>query len=293
MWRFFGAVTTELLPHLPGQLVRGRPATPARLTLPEATPPSVSGSPAPTTSACTARPGRRRSWRGSPTAGCPEPPTASSSSTLPRPRREAAGRASRRHPLPGPALPEPGPGRLFVGEPGAADPVPIYGAGRGPSPRPLPLCRGGRPRSTPARRWPSKVRPTPCTAQPARCAAIDHRHVAVREYLRAHPAAPAPPTGGHPRATADQAGAARSDPVGGCTPTWRTRREHTDQAPHGSSIATKEYRRFVTGRRRAPRESYMVLCFGPAQESASSCPPAPPLGQRRVGCWSSGPRSDA
>ena len=34
--RFFGTITTELLPHLPGQLVRGRPVTPARLTLPEA-----------------------------------------------------------------------------------------------------------------------------------------------------------------------------------------------------------------------------------------------------------------
>jgi len=34
--RFFGTVTTELLPQLPGQLVRGRPVSPARLTLPEA-----------------------------------------------------------------------------------------------------------------------------------------------------------------------------------------------------------------------------------------------------------------
>lgn len=45
------------------------------------TPPSARGSPAPTTSAPTARPGRRRSRHGSPTAGCPAPRTASSSST--------------------------------------------------------------------------------------------------------------------------------------------------------------------------------------------------------------------
>ncbi len=34
--RFFGTLTTELLPQLPGQLVRGHPAPTARLTLPEA-----------------------------------------------------------------------------------------------------------------------------------------------------------------------------------------------------------------------------------------------------------------
>ncbi len=34
--RFFGTVTTELLPQLPGQLVRSRPVSPARLTLTEA-----------------------------------------------------------------------------------------------------------------------------------------------------------------------------------------------------------------------------------------------------------------
>jgi len=34
--RFFGTVTTELLTQLPGQLVRGQPVSPARLTLPQA-----------------------------------------------------------------------------------------------------------------------------------------------------------------------------------------------------------------------------------------------------------------
>jgi len=34
--RFFGSITTELLPQLPGQLVHGHPVSPARLTLPEA-----------------------------------------------------------------------------------------------------------------------------------------------------------------------------------------------------------------------------------------------------------------
>jgi len=76
--RFFGTVTTEL-PQLPGQLVRGRPVSPARLTLPEADAALGSGPPAPTTSASTARPARRRSRPGSPTAGCPAPRTASSS----------------------------------------------------------------------------------------------------------------------------------------------------------------------------------------------------------------------
>ena len=38
MERLFGALNTELLPELPGYLVRGKPATPPRLSLPELDP---------------------------------------------------------------------------------------------------------------------------------------------------------------------------------------------------------------------------------------------------------------
>jgi len=79
--RFFGTVTTELLPDLPGQLVHGQPASPPRLALPQLDAAIRQWIIGTYHQRMHRRPGSRRSRLGSPTAGCPAPLTASSSST--------------------------------------------------------------------------------------------------------------------------------------------------------------------------------------------------------------------
>jgi len=69
--RFFGSLTTELLPELAGHLVRGQPASPPRLTLAElnaALAHWLTATYPPT--APTARPGWHPSKPGWPMAGC-------------------------------------------------------------------------------------------------------------------------------------------------------------------------------------------------------------------------------
>lgn len=65
----------------PGTSSTGNLRARRRSHCPNSTPPSVGGSPPSTTSDRTAKPGSRPSRRGSATAGCPAPPTASKTST--------------------------------------------------------------------------------------------------------------------------------------------------------------------------------------------------------------------
>jgi len=127
-------------PSCPGQLVRGRPVSPARLTLPEADAALgrwITGSYHQRIHGETGQ-APQQAWvadgwlpriLGQPRAARPAA----------RPGRQAAGRAPRRHPLTRPALPRPDPGRLR--RRASHHPLRPAGPRRDPSvpPRPVPV----------------------------------------------------------------------------------------------------------------------------------------------------------